>query len=547
MRFDPFAHWHVPGSCRGAAGVRLSDLQAVAAAAGAPAERRGDAYVVDLSEDSRSVRPGWMFAAVRGAHCDGHDRAADAVAAGAAALMVERFLDLPVPQLRVGSTRAALGAVAAAAHGDPSHHLALVGITGTNGKTTLAYLAVAGCEGAGIRTGMIGTVETRMAGQAVPSMLTTPAAPDLQRTLARMRTRGADAVVMEVSSHALDQSRVAGCRFAVSVFTTLEPEHLDYHGTMGHYYASKAKLFDPGATAAAVICVDGWWGRRLAHQVAVPLLTYGRDGTGADVRYRSRSCGPDGIEVAVQGRTGSRTIRSAVVGTHNAANVVGAYLAALQLGADAEEAARGIAGCPRPPGRFELVNAGQDFLIVADYAHTPGSLGLLIAAARQLTGPGGQVRLVVGARGGRDRYKRQDLARAAAGADRAVITTDNPGGEDPSSIIAQLRAGLVGFDADHVAIEPDRVRAIRWAVQGAGPGDVVVVAGRGHETTIRMADRVVILDDRQVAADAVRRYARPAAAPAPLGGAPAPLGGAPAPGARVGSPGVRERHSCVDL
>ena len=485
----------------GAEQTTLARLEAVARHVTFGVERRGDTTVRGITEDSRQVRPGWLFVAIRGGNRDGHDLAVEAARRGAAALVVQHHLGVGIPQLKVGSTRAVLGPLAAAVHGYPSRDLSLAGVTGTNGKTTVSYLLAAACTAGGRETGLIGTVETRSRGRSTPSTLTTPPAVDLQRTLVAMRRDGVDTVVMEVSSHALDQHRVAGCRFALSAFTNLEPEHLDYHGTIEQYYASKAELFDPSLSERAVICVDGGWGRRLAAQARLPALTFSDDGAG-DVRYRARSLGLEGLEVDVLHEGGPVRLRSRLVGLHNAPNVVCAYLAAVTLGVDPAGAARGIAGCERPPGRFEVVDAGQPFLVAVDYAHTPHALQLTLAAARRLVT--GRVLLVVGARGGRDRYKRPDTARVAALADWTVITTDNPGDENPALIVEQLRAGLVGLPAANVSFEPDRGAAIAMAIAEAGAHDAVLIAGRGHETTVRFGDLVVVLDDRQAALSNLR-------------------------------------------
>lgn len=459
-------------------------------------ERHGDAPIQGVTEDSRRVLPGWLFAAVRGSHRDGHDSARAAVSGGASALLVQRWLDMEVPQLKVGSTRIALGPVAAAVHENPSEQLSLVGVTGTNGKTTLSYLLAAACNSGGRRTGLVGTVETRFGDRSAPSTVTTPPAPELQHTLASMRDEGADTVVMEVSSHALDQHRVAGCQFALSVFTNLEAEHLDYHGTIEQYYASKAMLFDPSLSRRGIICTDNDWGRRLAAQTSVPVMTYSEE-PGSDVQYESTLLGLQGIVVRFRQDGHPVELHSNLVGGYNAANVVGAYLAAVCLGVDPDDASAGIAACDRPPGRFELVDAGQPFVVVVDYAHTPRALELALAATRRVAR--GRTLLVVGARGGRDRYKRPDIARVAAGADWTVITTDNPGDEDPTLILGQLKAGLLGCDAHNVTFETDRGSAIAMAVAEARPGDAVLIVGRGHEKTVRVGNLVMTFDDRQAA------------------------------------------------
>jgi UDP-N-acetylmuramoyl-L-alanyl-D-glutamate--2,6-diaminopimelate ligase len=465
-------------------------------------ERLGDTHIVGVSEDSRRVRPGWLFAALRGSHRDGHDLVGEAVSHGASAVMVQRRVDVEVPQLKVGSTRATLGPVCAAVYGAPSAGLDLVGVTGTNGKTTLSYLLAEACSSAGRNTGLVGTVETRLGRSSIPSTMTTPPASELQRTLASMRQGGADTVVMEVSSHALDQRRVGGCRFALALFTNMEAEHLDYHGTVEQYFASKATLFEPSLSQRAIVCADDQWGRRLAAQTSIPVLTYSQHGP-SDVTYTVHSRGLDGIDVTLRHEGYPVRLQSRLIGLCNGANVAGAYLAAVSLGIAPHEAAGGIARCDPPPGRFEVIRAGQPFLVVVDYAHTPQSLQNTLSAARQLV-PGRTI-LVVGARGGRDRYKRPDTAEVASRADRAVITTDNPGDEDPGRIVEQLRTGLIGHDDGQVTFEPNRGSAIAMAVAQARPDDAVLIVGRGHETTFRLADQVVTLDDRQAALAKLRQ------------------------------------------
>lgn len=464
----------------------------------------GDARISGITHDSRQVRADWIFGAIRGSRSDGHNYALDAIARGAGALMVDHLLDVDVPQLLVPSVREGIGPAASVLFGRPSSKLEIVGITGTNGKTTTAYLLEHVFETAGWKAGLMGTVETRLAGRGTPSVLTTPEAPDLQRSLARMVAANIKAVAMEVSSHALDQHRVDGTTFRVGVFTNLTGEHLDYHGTIEHYYYSKSKLFTPDRCESAVVCIDDEWGRRLAHQAQVPTITFGTT-PGADANLRIVGSDLAGTRLVLNWHGDEISMKTPLVGRWNALNAAAAYLTAVSLGIPEAIAIRGIATCHRVAGRFETVDLGQDFLVVVDYAHTPESLAELLGTARELTAPGGAVHVVVGARGGRDRFKRPLIGRvAASSADHVIFTADSPGDENPAHIASEMLAGTLGLARPLPEVEPDRRAAIRMACLRARPGDVVMIVGRGHEVTQRVGDGVIPLDDRMVAADALR-------------------------------------------
>ncbi|MDH6577358.1 UDP-N-acetylmuramoyl-L-alanyl-D-glutamate--2,6-diaminopimelate ligase [Kitasatospora sp. MAP5-34] len=488
------ASWRAVGADSRRA-VRLSELMA-----GWPgAEHRGrDVGVVDCTHDSRQVRPGWLFCALSGAHFDGHDYAETAVRAGARALLVQHFLDLDVPQLRVPNVRWAIGPVAAVLHGRPADGLSIAGLTGTNGKTTVSYLLHSAFVAAGWPAARLGTVETRIGRHRWTSPLTTLEATELQRAFVRMRREGVRAVAMEVSSHALDQHRVGGVTFDVAVFTNLEAEHLDYHGTMEQYYYAKSLLFTPERCRQALVCVDDEWGVRLAHQSRVPTTTFGRTDR-AQVRITDTTSDLNGTRIRLEDAAGSVELSAPVVGACHATNVAAAYLAARALGVPAEAAATGIATCEPIPGRSELVDVGQPFLVVVDYAHTPGALRAQIETARRLVERGGQVHLVVGCRGGRDRHKRPDAGRAAMAADTVILTSDSPGDEDRQGIVSQMLAGMLERPDREVVVELDRAAAIGSAVAVARPGDVVLILGRGHETTQSVAGRAVPFDDREQA------------------------------------------------
>ncbi len=461
----------------------------------------GDCNVVDLTHDSRQVNAGWLFCALRGER-DGHDFALHAVAAGASGLVVDHVLDLPVPQLVVPSVRQAIGPLASAVHGHPSRLLTVVGITGTNGKTTTAHLCNAALSTESVPAGLIGTVETRTGRTNRPSMLTTPQAPDLQRMLAEMLGAGMSYAVMEVSSHGLEQRRVDGTWFSLGVFMNLGAEHLDYHGTIEQYYAAKAQLFEPSRCGRALVCLDDAWGRRLAHQIAVPVVTFGQS-PDADVHVELGSSDLRGTAVSLHGAGVDADLWAPVVGECNAANIAAAYLAAVVLGSDPDVASRNIASTPPVPGRFQVIDGTQPFLVVVDYAHTADALAERLATSRRLAPGGGRLRLVVGARGGRDRTKRQDLGRAAAAADEVFLTTDSSGRESSLAIIEEVRLGTLAQTSCEVLIEPDRRLAISRAIARSQPGDVVLITGRGHESTQHEGETLILLDDREAARSAL--------------------------------------------
>jgi len=480
-----------------------------------PAERL---LVSGITEDSRAVRPGWLFLARRGTTTDGHRFVAEAVERGAAAVVVEQAGSAACPQVVVPNTAAVIGPVAAAFFGHPSRRLQVAGVTGTNGKTTTCELLRACLAATGRPAGQIGTIATHVGDHLEPASLTTPAPIELQRHLWRMVRAGVGAVAMEVSSHALDQHRVDGVDFDVAVFTNLDTEHLDYHGTMEQYWSAKARLFEPSRCRQALVCVDGPWGVRLAHQSTVPTVTFGQH-AGADVRYRVETLGLAGNVVHLDTPDGPVAVPTQVVGTVNGANVAAAFLAAWSLGCDVATTVAALSACPPPPGRFELVHGGQPFLVVVDYAHTPDALASLIATARRCCAAGGQVRVVVGARGGRDRFKRPRTGAVAATAGWVVLTTDSPGREDPWSIIEQLRLGTLEVPTADVHVEPDRGRAIDLAIASARPGDVVLIVGRGHEQLQHIGDTALRFDDREAAAASLRAHWAPGRGVGGLGGA----------------------------
>ena len=464
-----------------------------AAAAVSGAETRGDDRVTlrEVAYDSRDVPPDSLFFCVTGAIEDGHRFAPEAVRSGAVAIVVERWLDVEVPQLRVPSVRRAMGPVSAAVFGDPARAFTTIGVTGTNGKTTVVHLLDGAFRAEGHTTGAIGTLGGHVAGEPVPLARTTPEAPDLQRLLARMRAAGVTALAMEVSSHALDQDRVGGIGFDVAVFTNLSQDHLDHHGSMEAYFAAKASLFAPDHARHAVVNLDDPWARRLL-DAPMPRTTFGLD-PAADVRGTDVRTEADGISF----RIGDRNVTSPLRGVFNVSNCLAAIATAEVVGTDRGTTIATLAGAEQVAGRMEPVEAGQRFLVVVDYAHTPDSIRTVLAAARPLAT--GRVIVVFGCGGDRDRAKRFPMGAAATeGADLTVITTDNPRSEDPATIIAEVERGAASTGGRYV-VEPDRRSAIRLAVEEAGPGDVVVIAGKGHESEQELDGRAIPFDDRVVA------------------------------------------------
>ncbi len=462
----------------------------------------GEVDIRSVVHDSREAGPGALFCCIRGSVTDGHRHAAAAVEAGAVALLVEEWLPIDVPQARVASVRGVLGPLAARFHGEPSFAMRVLGVTGTNGKTTTTYLLEAIADAAGDGSGVIGTVGTRVGGHAVSSVHTTPEATELQRVLATMRDAGVDTVAMEVSSHALEQHRVDGTHFATVCFTNLSHDHLDYHGSLDAYFESKARLFTPLFTQRAAVNVDDEHGAQLARRAAAGGLVVTRYAAGdaaADVRAQQVALGPRGTTfdlVACRGRP--VRVRTSLVGAFNVVNALAAATTALLAGFELDVI---VAGLERPvvvPGRMERVDAGQDFSVLVDYAHTPDALGAAIGAARDLVVGDGRVIVVFGCGGDRDRAKRPVMgAIAAGGADLAYVTSDNPRSEDPAAIVDDILVGVP--DGQNVARVLDRRVAIHEALAAARAGDVVLVAGKGHEAGQIVGDRTEPFDDRVVA------------------------------------------------
>jgi UDP-N-acetylmuramoyl-L-alanyl-D-glutamate--2,6-diaminopimelate ligase len=436
------------------------DLNRLAEAIGATGQPSVE--IVDLAYDPRAVAPGTLFFCIVGGRLDGHDLAADAVAAGAVALVVERRVEVDVPQLLVPSVRAAMGPASVLFFGDPSRELQVAAVTGTNGKTTTAFLLCSILDEAGRKPALLTNIERRIGGEQQPIGLNTPESIDLQRLFRAMLDAGDRSCAMEATSIAGVKGRLAGTRFAVLIFTNLTQDHLDFHGTMEEYYAAKRALFDQAERV--VINVGNEWGARLAEELPNARTFTPDDEIPFDLKLRGR---------------------------FNRANALGAIWAARELGIDDDAIRRGVESLSGVPGRFESVEVGQPFAVIVDYAHTPDSLVNVLQSARGLGD--GRLIVVFGAGGDRDREKRPLMGRAAAeNSDRAIVTTDNPRSEDPATIAEQVAYG-------QLEIILDRRAAIETALADARPGDIVVIAGKGADTEMELADRSVPFDDRAIA------------------------------------------------
>ena len=456
--------------------------------------------IAELAYDARAVGPGSLFFCVPGTRADGHEFATDAVANGAVALVVERPLELDVPQLVVPSARAAMPVAADEFFGRPTDELQVAGVTGTNGKTTTAFLLYAILAAAGRRPGLLGTIESRVGGERRPAVRTTPEAIDLQREFREMLDAGDHSAAVEATSHGSALGRLDRVRFSVLVFTNLTQDHLDFHGTLEEYFDAKRRLFTEARPPAAVNVGDEH-GRRLANELRgqSELLTFGLTDD-AELRAEDLELGPRGARFRADGIELETRLR----GRFNVENVLGAVAAARLLEIPDDAIAYGVRELRGVPGRFEAVDEGQPFAVLVDYAHTPDSLENVLRTARDLA----QNRLicVFGCGGDRDRGKRPLMGRIATElADLAIVTSDNPRSEEPEAIIAEILAG-----AGDAEVEPDRREAIARAVGEATEGDVVVIAGKGHEQGQQFADHTIPFDDREVAREALRRLGAPA-------------------------------------
>jgi UDP-N-acetylmuramoyl-L-alanyl-D-glutamate--2,6-diaminopimelate ligase len=465
-----------------------------------------------ITHDSRSVHRGDLYAALPGSTVHGARFCEEAAAAGAVAVLTDPSgrqgaIASGLPVFVVGDPRARLGEVAAWIYGRPADRVLLIGVTGTAGKSTTTYLLESGLRAAGYQTGLIGGVETRIGDSAAVSALTTPEATDLQALLATMVERGVGAAAMEVSSHALSLGRVAGTRYDVVVFTNLSQDHLDFHASMDDYFAAKAELFTPRYARAGVVNIDDSRGRELAAHAAIPVTTFSADGRRtADWRAVDVRSGADGSTFRVIGPGGVEADASvALPGGFNVANALAAIVALVEAGTSLAAAVAGVAACAGPPGRLERVDRGQEFAVLVDYAHKPGAVEALLTVMRQVTQ--GSLMIVLGCGGDRDRGKRRLMGAAAARlADVAILTSDNPRSEDPLAILAEMLAGAIEVlpgERAQVVMQPDRAAAIGLAIASAGKGDVVLIAGKGHEQGQYVAGAVIPFDDREVAAAAL--------------------------------------------
>ena len=526
MAIRPARHQPKPLSALGSLlGVRLASV-------GKSFSPNDLGFVTGVTLDSRVVVPGDLYVALPGTKVHGAAFCADAVAAGAVAVLTDpdgraRAAATGVPVFVLADPRGKLGEVSCWVYGNPSSRLLLIGVTGTSGKTTSTYLLESGLRAAGHQTGLIGGVETRIGRDRLPSSLTTPEAPDLQALFAVMAERGVTAAAMEVSSHSLALGRVGGTSFDVAVFTNLSQDHLDFHPDLEDYFRAKASLFMPPetsrgglggssprvSTALGVINIDDRYGRRLASSALVPITTFsaaGRDE--ADWRAVDVRSGADGSTFRVIGPGGVEAdVSVGLAGVFNVANALGAVVALVESGVGLEDAVAGIAACPGVPGRLERVPAsGLDVTAFVDYSHKPGAVEAVLRSLRPVTA--GSLIIVLGCGGDRDRAKRPMMGAAAASlADVAILTSDNPRSEDPLAILAAMLDGVLSVPQDNrarVIVEPDRAGAIAQAVGLAAPGDVIVVAGKGHETGQYVAGAVLPFDDRAVTASALERAAK---------------------------------------
>ena len=461
---------------------------------------RAPVEIADLAYDARDATAGSLFFCVPGSRADGHEFAAEAVANGAVALVVERPLELEVPQLVVEDARRAMGVAADEFFGRPTQELELAGVTGTNGKTTTAFLLYSVLAAGGRRPGLLGTIESRVGGERRPALRTTPEAIDLQRSFREMLDGGDRSCALEATSHGSELGRLDRVRFSALVFTNLTQDHLDFHGTIERYFDAKRRLFTAERPPAAINIGDPY-GRRLAEELQGHdrLVTFGF-ADDAELRPESLDLGPRGARFTADGLELETRLR----GRFNVENVLGAVAAARLLGIEDDAIVRGVRELRGVPGRFEAVDEGQPFAVLVDYAHTPDSLENVLRTARDLA----QNRLicVFGCGGDRDRGKRPLMGRIASElADLAIVTSDNPRSEEPDAIIGEIVAGAAG----DVEVEPDRREAIARAIDAAQEGDVVVIAGKGHEQGQQFADRTVPFDDRDVAREALRRLGAP--------------------------------------
>ncbi len=477
-----------------------------------------NADISGFEYDSRRVGQGALFLAMQGETTDGSRYIGKAVEQGAAAVVTDsaaafvesakRFAEIAIAEIPAGAGRRAMGAIAAGFFGHPEKQLALSGVTGTNGKTTTAFLLDAMLNSAGRRTVLVGTIENHVAGAVRPAPHTTPESRDLLALFREGADAGATEAVMEVSSHALAQGRVHGLPYDVAIFTNLTQDHLDYHGTMENYFAAKRALFDGelgSPPRVAILNKDDRYGAELvgiARQAGAEVYSYGL--TAGEFRAEEPQMGASGMRFSLVTPSGKLAVRARLTGRVNLYNLMAAAGAAFARGLTLAQIAEGAASLKHVPGRFQTVDEGQAFTVVVDYAHTDDALRNLTTLAREHVGKAGRVITLFGCGGDRDRAKRPKMGRAAGeGSDFVVLTSDNPRSEDPEAIMADALPGLLATGTKFVA-EPDRARAIRLAVEAARPGDIVLLAGKGHEKEQVLRNGAIPFDDARVAAAAIR-------------------------------------------
>jgi len=478
-------------------------------------EQRGalDRTVTSVTDDSRAVASGSLFVAVKGERVDGHRFVAQAAQAGAAAIVAQESVEAgSLPFVKVADSRKALGFIGSRFYGDPSARLSMIGVTGTNGKTTTTYLCKALLEGIGRHVGLIGTVAYQIGAETIPASHTTPGALELQGLLMKMTQAGLNSVVMEVSSHALAMDRTAGCEYDAAVFTNLTQDHLDYHRTMEEYFQAKLRLFTglgkgKKTGQRAIINMDDPRGAEIRAACRVPVWGYAVKSQ-ADLKAERVHLSMNGSAFSAATPAGTFAVESRLVGEHNVYNLLGAIGVALHAGATCDQVREAVAKVINVPGRFERVSAGQDFTVVVDYAHTEDALVRLLTAAQALKSH--RIITLFGCGGDRDRGKRPKMGRAAVEySDVVVLTSDNPRTEDPMAILREVEVGVREALQSRSHVEyhlvPDRREAIGMAVRLARTGDIVLIAGKGHEDYQIVGTKKVYFDDREVAREAIQQ------------------------------------------
>ncbi len=495
--------------------IRMAELVAALDGEVEIIEQRGglDCMVGSITDDSRAVMTGSLFIAVKGERVDGHDFVGFAIKAGARAVVAQNPVETgSLPLVRVTDSRRALGLIGSRFYGDPSRRLTMIGVTGTNGKTTTTYLCKALLEGRGRKVGLIGTVAYQIGTETVSASHTTPGALELQSLLAKMKQAGLDSVVMEVSSHALAMDRTVGCEYDAAVFTNLTQDHLDYHLTMEEYFQAKLRLFTglgrgEKTGQRAIVNLDDPFGARINAACRVPVWGYSVKGS-ADLKAERVRLSMNGTNFTAATPAGTFPVESRLVGEHNVYNLLGAIGVALHAGATCDQIRESVSQVTNVPGRFELVQAGQDFMVVVDYAHTEDALVRLLTPAQAINP--NRIITVFGCGGDRDRGKRPKMGRAAvASSDVVLLTSDNPRTENPMAILREVEVGVREALQQRIQVEyrlvPDRKEAIETAVSLARKGDIVLIAGKGHEDYQIIGTEKIHFDDREVAREAIRR------------------------------------------